>query len=98
MKAVSVSAELLALERAVQLVADRCDVTTIDDPLTDDAQRQVVAVLTLVAVRLRDLGRAARGRLPVELFWAPHNDADPSSDQEDVILYEVAPATRKRRR
>lgn len=60
-KAVSVSAELLALERAVQLAADRCDVTTLDDPLTADAQRQVVAVLTLVAVRLKVLA----GRPPL---------------------------------
>jgi hypothetical protein len=54
-KTVSDSAELLALERAIQRVANHLDVTTIDDPLTDNAQRQVVAVLTLVGFRLRDL-------------------------------------------
>lgn len=97
MRAVSVSAELLVLHRAVQLVADSLDVEKIDHPVSDDAQRQVVSVLNLVAVRLRDLGRAARGRLPVELFWAPHNEAmdTKEANEEDLILYEPPPVSGK---
>jgi len=95
MKAVSVSAELLVIQRAVQHVADSLNVENIDNSVSDDMQRQVVAVLNLVAVRLRDLGRSARGRMPVELFWAPHNDADPSDVQEDLVLYKPAPTDRK---
>jgi hypothetical protein len=53
-KAISDSAELLALERAVQRVANRLDVKTIDDPLTVDAQHRLVAELNLVPVRLMD--------------------------------------------
>ena len=46
MKAVSVSAELLVIQRAVQHVADSLNIENIDNPVSDDAQRQVV---TLVA-------------------------------------------------
>jgi hypothetical protein len=95
MKPVSVSAELLVIQRAVEGVADFLDVANVDNPVSDDAQRQVVATLNLVAVRLRDLGRTARGRMPVEFFWAGHNDADPSEEQEDLILYEPAPTGSK---
>jgi hypothetical protein len=74
-------------------VADSLNVQNIDNPASDDAQRQVVATLNLVAVRLRDLGRAARGRLPVELFWAPHKTALDTREAtvEDLILYEPPP-------
>ena len=97
MKAISVSAELLVIQRAVQHVADSLDVEKIDHPVSDDAQRQVVAVLNLVAIRLRDLGRAARGRLPVELFWASHNETvdTKEANEEDIILYELAPLSGK---
>lgn len=98
MKAVSVTGELLVIERAIEAVADRLDVEAIDDPLTDDAQRRAVAVLRLASVRLRDLSRAARGRLPVGLFWAPHNGSDPSDEREDLILYEPAPSGRRGRK
>jgi hypothetical protein len=92
-KAISVSAELLVIQRAVQGVADILDVENVGHPVSDDAQRQAVATLNLVAVRLRDLGRAARGRMPVELFWAPHNAAldTKAANEEDVILYEPVP-------
>ena len=65
--------------------------------MSDDAQRQVVAVLTLVAIRLRNLGRAARGRLPVEVFWAPHNAALDTKEatEEDIILNEAPPTGSK---
>lgn len=100
MRAVSVSAELLVIQRAVLHVADSLDVEKIDHPVSDDAQRQVVAVLNLVAVRLRDLGRAARGRLPVELFWASYNEAldTKEASEEDVILYELPPVSGKGRK
>lgn len=96
MKAVSVSAELLVLQRAVQHVTDRLDVEKIDDPVSDDDQRQAAAVLNLVACRLRDLGRAARGRMPVELFWAPYNAAIEGSEEEDLVLYEPEPISKKK--
>ena len=97
MKAISVSAELLAIQRAVQHVADSLDVENVDRSVSHDAQRQVVGVLNMVAVRLRDLGRAARGRLPVELFWASHNEAvdTKEANEEDLILYEPPPTGSK---
>jgi hypothetical protein len=98
MKAVSVSAELLVLQRSVQGVADILDVQKVDNPVSDDAQRQVVALLSLVAVRLRDLGRVARGRMPVELFWAPHNQADAMEDLEDLVLRDRAVTPGKNRK
>ena len=93
MKAVSVCAELLVIQRAVQGVADSLDVETFDAPVSDARQRQVVATLNLIACRLRDLERAARGSIPVERFWAPHNAAGEGTgeDVEDVILYPAAP-------
>lgn len=99
-KAVSVSAELLILQRAVQGVADSLDVENFDSPVSDDHQRQVVAMLNLIATRLRDLGRAARGSLPVEKFWAPHNAVveDIGEDVEDVILYPVPPPVARPRK
>lgn len=97
-RAVSVSAELLVIERAVQSVADRLDVSTLDHPVDDDVRRRAAAVLMLAALRLRDLGRAARGRFPVELLWSPHSGTDPSDDQEDLILYEPVPTGRKPRK
>ena len=97
-RAVSVSAELLVIERAVQSVADRLDVSILDHPVDDDVRRRAAAVLMLAALRLRDLGRAARGRYPVDLLWSPHTGTDPGDDQEDLILYEPAPAGRKLRK
>jgi len=99
-KAVSVSAELLVLQRAVQGVADRLDVETNDSPVSDEHQRQANAILNLVACRIRDLGRAARGRLPVELFWAPYNAAIDTKDanEEDLILYEPEPPAGRSRK
>lgn len=94
-KAVSVSAELLLLQRAVQHVADLLDIEKIDHPVSEESQRQSAAVLNLVACRLRDLGRAARGRLPVELFVAPHNEAVDDSGAEDLILYVEAPSKKR---
>jgi hypothetical protein len=96
-KAVSVSAELLNLERAVQGVADRLDVTTIDTPVTEEHQRQATAVLNLIACRLRDLGRAARGRFAADLFWTHFNSADEDADGEDFVIYPPAPQSKVRK-
>ncbi len=98
MKAVSICAELVVLQRAVQGVADSLDVETFDAPVSDARQRQVVATLNLISCRLRDLERAARGSIPVEKFFAPHNAAvvGTGEDVEDVILYPVESPTGRR--
>jgi len=41
----------------------------------EDSRPLVAAILALASCRLRDLGRAARGSLEVEKFWAPHKEA-----------------------
>ncbi len=62
---------------------------------SEDSRPLVAAILALSACRLRDLGRAGRGSLNVETFWAPHNAAVDDSDDEDLVLYPAVPKTKK---
>ena len=98
MKAVSVSHELTTIQRAIEGAGLLVEVARQGGVEGEDTGALVSAILALAAVRLRDLGRAGRGRLPVELFWASHNDAESTDEAEDVILYEPAPARRKNRK
>ena len=95
MKAVSVSAELTAIQRAVEGAALLVEVDRQGGVAGEDSKPLVAAILALASCRLRDLGRAARGSLDVEFFWAPHNAADADGDGEDLILYPAAPKSRK---
>jgi len=91
-KAVSVSAELTTIQRAVEGAALLVEVGRHGGVENEDTGALVSAILALAAVRLRDLGRAGRGTLDVESFWAPHGAAVDDSDMEDLILYPAKPS------
>lgn len=95
MKAVSVSAELTAIQRAVEGAALLVEIDRQGGIESEDSRPFVAAILALAACRLRDLGRAGRGSLDVETFWAPHNAAVDDSDEEDLILYPASPRSKK---
>jgi hypothetical protein len=96
-KAVSVSAELTVIQRAIEGATLLVEVDRQGGVEGEDPRPLVAAILELASCRLRDLGRAARGSLDVENFWARHNAAVEDSDQEDLILYPAAPAGRSKR-
>lgn len=100
MKAVSVSAELLVIQRAVEGAALLVEVDRHGGVEGEDARPLAAANLSLAAVRLRDLGRAGRGSLDVATFWAPHNAAAGTreANEEDLILYEPVQTGSKTRR
>lgn len=98
MKAVSVTAELTTIQRAVEGAALLVEVGRQGGVEDEDTGALVSAILALAAVRLRDLGRAGRGTLDIEAFWAPHNAAVNDSEREDLILYPAVPAPKKSKR
>jgi len=91
MKAVSVSAELTTIQRAVEGAALLIEVGRQGGVEGEDAGALASAVLALATCRLRDLGRAGRGTLRVEDFWAAHGAAVDGSDMEDMVLYPAKP-------
>lgn len=91
MKAVSVSAELAVLQRAVEGAAALVELDRQGGLEGEDGRANVVAILALVSCRLRDLGRAARGSLDAKDFWAPHNSIIEGSDAEDLVIYPPTP-------
>lgn len=97
MKAVSVSAELLVIQRAVEAAALVVEVGRQGGVEGEDTGALASAVLALTACRLRDLGRTCRGTLAVEQFRSAHNASVDDSSEEDVILYPVAPGPRAKR-
>lgn len=86
-KAISVSAELTTIQRAIEGAALLVEVDRHGGVEGEDSRPLVAAILALAVVRLRDLGRAGRGSLDVETFWAPHSAAVDDSDVEDLVLY-----------
>jgi hypothetical protein len=98
MKAVSVSHELATIQRAVEGAALLVEVGRQGGVEDEDNGALVSAILALAAVRLRDLGRAGRGTLDVESFWAPHSAAVDDSDTEDLVLYPANPARKSGRK
>jgi hypothetical protein len=89
-KAVSVSAELTTIQRAVEGAGLLVEIGRQGGVEDEDTGALASAILALASVRLRDLGRAARGTLDAEVLWAPHNAAVEDTDEEDVILYPVS--------
>jgi hypothetical protein len=87
-KGVSLGAELAVLQQAVLAAADSCDVTGIPEA----AQvRQLVAILHLIAARLRQLRRAVVGAEIPENLLAPHNvvtEEPLPGDDPDILLEE----------
>lgn len=98
MKAVSVSAELTTIQRAVEGAALLVEIGRQGGVENEDTGALVSAILDLAAVRLRDLGRAARGTLDIESFWAAHNTAVDDGKAEDLILYAAVPVPKYAKR
>ncbi len=96
-KATSVSAELTTIQRAVEGAALLVEIGRQGGVEDEDSGALASAILALAAVRLRDLGRAGRGTLDVELFWAPHGAAVDKDDMEDLVLYPQASNSAKKR-
>jgi hypothetical protein len=102
-KPVSVSYEVATLQNAVEGAIALLELQRLGGIEDEDIEKGVLALLTLVAVRLRDLGRVMRGTMGVETFAAPHNAAPEGGAEEgrqDVILNSSPPLepVRKRRR
>lgn len=95
MKAVSVSAELTTIQRAVEGAALLVEIGRQGGVEDEDTGALVSAILALAACRLRDLGRAGRGTLSVEDFWALHGAAIDQDEVEDLILYPPTPTKRR---
>ncbi len=98
-KAVSLSHELATIEQAIQGAATLVDLGRHGGLEGEDTGAQTVAILALVATRLRDLGRVARRDLAVEQFWAPHGAVVEAAevDAEEVVLRPVAVAAKSSR-
>ncbi len=97
-KAVSLTFELAEIHHAVeaaQIIVDQ--LRTKGMPSKEAARRApgaVSAILSLVGVRLRDLGRVVVGRIDPALFLAPHNvdEATPRPNEDpDVRFVEWGP-------
>jgi len=97
-KAVSLSYELVAIQRAVEGAAVLTDLGRHGGLEGEDTEALVSAILALAVCRLRDLGRTARGTLDVEVFRAPHNTAVEVTGEEDVVLRPKHVATKKKGR
>ena len=91
MKTVSVTHEVSTIQEAVEGAAALLEMHRQGGLEGEDLTVKAVAVLALASCRLRDLGRACRGSLKVEQFWAPHNAALDATEAEDVILYPSIP-------
>jgi hypothetical protein len=85
-KAASVSAELVVIQRAVEGACVLVELGRQGGLEDEDTGALVASVLTLAACRVRDLGRAVRGSMPVDLFVASHNEAVAGSDGKDFVL------------
>jgi hypothetical protein len=85
-KAVSVSAVLDTIQRAVEGAGLLVEVKRHGGVEGEDTEAFVSAVLALAACRLRDVGRAARGTLDPEVLSAPHNTIVDTA-AEDVVLH-----------
>ena len=92
-RAWSLHSELYTIEhatRAAALLLDTIENNSDDDAYARDVARSTEAVLTLVALRLRDLGRVLRGEIEAEALCAPHNavldDEHDEHDEHDVLF------------
>lgn len=97
-KAVSVSAELSTIQRAIEGAALLVEVDRHGGVEGEDSRPLVAAILALTSCRLRDLARAGRGTLDLETFWAPHSAAVDDSDMVDLVLYPASNSKRNARR
>lgn len=97
MRVVSVSSELITIQRAVDGAALLVEVGRQGGVEDEDCAALVSAVLALASCRLRDLGRAARGTLDLNSFWAPHSAANEVPGEMEIVLRPVTPGHQARR-
>ena len=92
MKYVSLAAELAAIRRSLEAVADCLNLETLDQPVERD--RRLVAVLNLTAERIRLLRRAVVGAVDARELLAPHNESDAPTpgDDPDILLVPGSPS------
>ena len=91
-KAVSVSAQgFTTIQRAVEGAGLLVEVGRHGGVEDEESGAFVSAILDLVTP-YSEPGRAARGTLDAEVYWASHNAAvdDTTPGEEDVILYPVS--------
>lgn len=96
-KAVSISAELDTIQRAVEGAGLLVEVGRHGGVEGEDTGAFVSAVLALAACRLRDLGCAARGTLDPEVLSAPHNTVVDAEAEDAVLRPREEHANRKSR-
>jgi hypothetical protein len=97
-RAWSLHSELYTIEhatRAAALLLDTIENNSGEDAYARDVARSTEAVLTLVALRLRDLGRVLRGESPAESIRAPHNAVLVDEQAEHDVV--IGPRSPKRR-
>ena len=85
-KALSLSAELAVLARAVQGLARFLDADE-GGGLNEDHQREAVALLGLLGARLWQLRRAVVGAQDPKSLLAPFNEADAPRPGDDPDIY-----------
>lgn len=87
-KAWSLTFELYMLGDAVEAARILTDAAAVDQLANEhDNQRAVAsaaAVLTLVGLRVRDLGRVLRGEMDPDLLRARHNESEADAEGRDV--------------
>jgi hypothetical protein len=67
----------------------------------DDVKQTAAAIsgmLSLLGTRIRDLGRALRGSVPAEAFWARHNASISAEAEVDDVILPVEIPTKARRK
>ncbi len=90
-KYVSLAAELAALRRSLEAVAECLTLETLDQPVERD--RRLAAVLNLTAERVRLLRRAVVGAVDARELLAQHNESDAPAlgDDPDILLVPGSP-------
>jgi hypothetical protein len=97
----SLHAELNVVEQAIRAAGSL--LATVenqpgDETYARDVARNTEAVLSLVTLRLRELGRMLRGEVPTDSLRTPHNAVDEDEhDDHDVIFTPRASSTTKNR-
>jgi len=85
-KAVSLAAELAVLTRVTQGVADFLDADE-GGGVSEDHQREAVAMLRLLGARLGQLRRVVVGAQDPKALLAPFNEAEaPGAGDLDIVL------------
>ena len=94
----SLHAEMQTIEQATRATALLLDVVENNpgnEALTREIARTSEAVLVLVTLRLRDIGRVLRGEVDADKLRAPHNAAvDDERDEHDVVFEPRSPKRR----